>query len=295
MIKDILSFGFVLLVFLSMPVHAGGELSKAATNHAYGKIDVVVEAWALQNIPNIRLLELETKVRKNNHKPDFRLITILELSGDEYRKHLSQISFSTFDNRETLNLGWVMRKMNSDKTIIHGLNAFLDIELRSAHQRLGLGYELKSSAYDLNINTYWGITGKHTFDGAIEDTADGYDVEVGVYLPYLPWAKLYYKGYRWDSSIFDIEHGEQWSLHMQPTPRLTIEWGRQDDNTKTGTFFLQANYVLCCEEYQHRPFMFMSPTAYSYKNVENRFFERVRRENKIVKGVKGAVSVGRGT
>jgi hypothetical protein len=41
--------------------------------------------------------------------------------------------------------------------------------------------------------------------------------------------------------------------------------------------------------------MFISPVAYSYQSVEKRFYEKVRRENNMVKGVKGAVVLGRGS
>ena len=37
-------------------------------------------------------------------------------------------------------------------------------------------------------------------------------------------------------------------------------------------------------------FMFISPVAYSYQSVEKRFYEKVRRENNMVKGVKGAAA-----
>ena len=63
-----------------------------------------------------------------------------------------------------------------------------------------------------------------------------------------------------------------------------------------GKTIIQLNYALCCEKYlANKPVVFISPIAYSYQSVEDRFFERVRRANKIVKGVKGTVAVGRGT
>jgi hypothetical protein len=39
----------------------------------------------------------------------------------------------------------------------------------------------------------------------------------------------------------------------------------------------------------------MTKNAYSYKSVSDRFYEKVRRENNIVKGISGAAVVGRGT
>ena len=289
---------FLLLIslgFSSTNVYAG-EMSKAATNYAYKTIDSAIESWASENIPNLRLLEIETTTR-NNNKPDIRFLTILSISESEYEKYLSQVSFSTYDNRETINVGLVWRGTNSAKTLIYGFNSFYDYEINSNHSRLGLGIELKSSVYDVNVNVYAGLSDKKNYEGSLEEAADGYDIEVAMYVPYLPWAKVYYKGYEWTSSIFNVKHGETLSLNLQPTSRLTLEAGRQRDNTMTvGQTFLQVNYTLCCNnETTNKPIVFFSPMAYSYQSVENRFFERVRRANKIVKGVKGAVTVGRGT
>ena len=64
----------------------------------------------------------------------------------------------------------------------------------------------------------------------------------------------------------------------------------------TGLSFLRVDYIICCNnQTTNRPVVFLSPTAYSYQSVESRFFEKVRRQNNIVKGIKGAVNVGRGT
>ena len=286
---------FLPLVLFLTNLNAG-EMSKAAADHAYRAVGSAVERWASENIPNLRLLEIEA-LSRNNNKPDIRFISILSLSESEYQKYLSQISFSTYDNRETINVGLVWRSANQAKTLIYGFNTFYDYELNSNHSRLGLGLELKSSVYDVNINVYAGLSDKKNYEGSLEEAADGYDIEVGMYVPYVPWAKVYYKGYEWTSSIFNVKHGETLSLQFKPSDRLTIEAGRQRDNTMTvGQTFIQVNYALCCgNKSNNKSVAFISPIAYSYQSVEDRFFERVRRANRIVKGVKGTVAVGRGS
>lgn len=79
---------FLLLTplgFSSANVYAG-EMSKAITDHAYNTIDSAIESWASENIPNLRLLEIETTTR-NNNKPDIRFLTILSISESEYEKY----------------------------------------------------------------------------------------------------------------------------------------------------------------------------------------------------------------
>ena len=273
---------------------AGGVVKKSV-NQGLGFANSAIESWAYQNVPQLRLIEIDSRLR-NDSKPDVRVIGLIELTDREYESYLSQFSFSTFDDRETLNIGLVWRGINKSKTLIYGVNVFYDREFNSNHSRLGVGFETKSSVYDLNINFYAGLSDKKEVDGSIEEAADGHDIEVGLYVPYMPWAKIYYKGYRWDSSIYDIVHGEVLSLHMQPSNRFSIEAGLQNDNTMdSDRQFIKLNYILCCNIDTNTPIVFVTPYAYSYKVIENRFFERVRRENNIVKGVKGAVVVGRGT
>ena len=282
-------------LFMSPSLFAGGAVNQIA-NSAMPYVDSTIENWAKQNIPNLKLIEIETRLR-NYSKTDYRIIGLLELQNSGNESYLSQFSLSSYDSRETLNLGLVWRKLNDSKTLIYGGNIFYDRELNTDHSRVGLGLELKSSVYDVNFNLYEALSDKETVDGALEEAADGYDLEAAVYLPYLPWAKAYYKVYEWDSSIYDIKHGEVLSLHLQPTGRFTIELGIHDDNTMSNDReFVKLNYIVCCNnETTNQSFVFMSPQAYSYRSVEQRFYEKVRRENNMVKGVKGAVVMGRGS
>jgi adhesin/invasin len=281
-----------MLVILMSPTAHTGE----AINNVTGYVDSTIESWAKQNISNLRLLEVETRIR-NYSKTDYRILGMTELAGNSNEKYLSQFSFSSFDSTETLNLGIVWRKLNANQTLMYGYNAFYDHEINSNHSRIGFGVELKSSVYDVNFNMYRALSSKKVVRSITEEAADGYDLEVGIYIPYMPWAKVYYKGYQWDSSIFDIKHGEVLSLHLQPTGRLTIEAGIQDDNTMSNDrTFLKLTYVVCCNNNTtNRNFVFMTPSAYSYKSVADRFYEKVRRENNIVKGINGAAVIGRGT
>ena len=144
---------------------------------------------------------------------------------------------------------------------------------------------MKSSAYDVNINLYEAMTERHHVNGAPEVAAGGYDAEVGALLPYLPWAKLYYKRYQWNSETKNIRHGEAISLYMEPTSRLSVEAGMQDDSTTNShNAFVKLNYILCCNERKIGPSIFtVSQNAYTLGKINrDRMYEKVRRENNIV-------------
>lgn len=284
-----------LLAFTLMCISAAGftgEASQALNQakqsiiqNAYSYGDTAIESWARDNLSSLRLIEIETRAREDS-KPVFRAISLFELTGNEYNKILTQISYSTFDDNETLNTGLIYRTINSDMTRIYGVNIFYDHEFNTGHARTGLGFEMKSSVFDVNINLYEAMSSIHHVNGAPEVAAGGYDAEIGALLPYLPWVKVYYKKYQWNNETLNIRHGEMFSLYMEPTSRLSIETGMQDDSTTNShKGFIKFNYIVCCNERKMGPNIFkVSNNAYNFGKVNtDRMYEKVRRENNIVK------------
>ena len=278
------------LLILSTFAFGGGvkdsinQTKNAVMQKAYSYGDSAIESWARDNLSSLRLIELETRAREDS-KPTFRAIALFESTGDEYNKILSQLSYSTFNNRETLNTGLVYRALSQDMTHIYGFNIFYDHEFNTGHARTGIGFEVKSTVYDLNINLYEAMTEIHHVNGVPEVAAGGYDAEIGTLVPYLPWAKVYYKRYQWNNETENITDGETLSLYMEPTSRLSIEAGMQDDSLSTShNVFVKLNYIICCNERDIGPNIFtVSNHAYRYDKINsNRMYEKVRRENNIV-------------
>ena len=282
-----LSLLFALIITSSVYAGEAADFANKAKNSAmqsafsYG--DNTIESWAKENLSSLRLIEIETRAREDA-KPTFRAISLFELGGNDFNKILSQVSYSTFDDDETINLGLVYRMMNSDMTVIYGLNVFYDHQFNTGHKRTGIGFEMKSSVYDVNINLYEAESDIHHVDGVPEVAAGGYDAEIGMQVPYLPWAKLYYKAYQWNNETLNIKDGENISLYMEPTSRLSVELGIQDDDSMTKNGFLKLNYVLCCNERKMGPSIFTSSNqAFNYARISaDRMYEKVRRENNII-------------
>jgi len=286
--KNFLALPLILMSVVGFAGEASQALNQAKQNmiqNAYSYGDTAIESWAKDNLSSLRLIEIETRASEES-KPTFRAISLFELTGNEYNKILTQISYSTFDDNETLNTGLVYRTMNADMTRIYGVNIFYDHEFNSGHTRTGLGFEMKSSVFDVNINLYEAMSEIHHVNGAPEVAAGGYDAEIGALLPYLPWAKVYYKKYQWNNETLNIRHGEMFSLYMEPTSRLSIETGMQDDSTTNShNGFIKLNYILCCNERKMGPSIFtVSKDAYTFGKVNaEKMYEKVRRENNIVK------------
>ena len=290
-------FFFLSAVFILSPLHAGEPASvgnqlesavkdkmRNTANQAFSYGDSMIESWARDNFSSLRLIELETKVRDNS-KPQFRIISLFELMGNDTSSTLTQLSFSTFDDRETINAGLVYRSFNTNKTLMYGANLFYDQQLHTGHQRFSYGLELKSSVYDFNFNLYDATSSIHHVEAVPEVAADGYDAELGLVIPYLPWAKIYYKKYQWTNETLNIKNGENLSLYMEPTSRLSLEAGMTNNSTLSSKkTFVKLNYILCCADEVTRPSMFnISSNAFNYVPLENnRFYEKVRRENNII-------------
>ena len=286
----------LLTILVFSPLNAGepdvgGQLESAvqnkmrdSANHAFSYGGNLFETWARENISSLRLIEVETKISKSS-KPQIRLISLFEVRKSDANAVLSQFSFSTFDDREIFNGGLVYRAFNNDKTIMYGTNLFYDQQLHTGHKRFSLGFELKSSVYDFNLNLYDATSSIHHVEDVPEVAAGGYDAEIGLVMPYLPWAKIYYKAYQWNNETLNIKNGESLSLYMEPTSRLSFEAGMNNNSTLSSKkTFVKLNYILCCADENTRPSMFnVSSRAFNYVPLEEkRIYEKVRRENNII-------------
>ena len=146
-----LSFLAVILLSTTIAMAGGvkdavNQAKNSAVQQAFSYGESAIETWARDNLSTLRLIEIETRTREAS-KPTFRAISLFEIAGNDFQKILSQLSYSTFDDDETLNAGLVYRMMNSEMTIIYGLNLFYDHQFNTGHQT-GLGFEMKSSVYE---------------------------------------------------------------------------------------------------------------------------------------------------
>ena len=65
----------LLICFIHLTAYSGEAL-----NNVTGYVDTTIESWAKQNISNLRLIEVETRIR-NYSKTDYRILGMTEFSG----------------------------------------------------------------------------------------------------------------------------------------------------------------------------------------------------------------------
>ena len=231
-------------------------------------------------------------------KPSGGLLVVAPLSDEEdiFNTYFTQLSTFYKDNRTTLNLGLGYRKLSDNKLLLTGINAFYDREFPYDHGRTSLGVEAKTTMWEITANKYWATTKtKVGKNGKNERALDGYDLEGGVPLPYMNWATVFIKHSKWDSEIAgskDLKVNELNFRAMVPTiPGLEIEVGRMFNTgavTKDENFLSISYNLTAALAEKPRRRGWTSNKAYELSSMEDRRFEKIRRNNSIVKQISAA-------
>jgi adhesin/invasin len=194
------------------------------------------------------------------------------------------------DDADTLNLGLGQRWILNDGKVIAGLNLFYDNEWDAGHERVSVGGEVLTSVGDLRINSYTALSDTETVDGANETALDGMDMELALPLPYLPNTRIHAKSFSWEGhdGADDLE-GSTTSLRSALPYGLALEAGSTsyDDDDKEDADFISLSFNIARfhqQQYVQQPVL-VSDKAFALMDITDRRFEKVRRQNKIVKQV----------
>jgi adhesin/invasin len=252
-------------------------LSNEAANHSKSFLEKyfpTVELWLGMGDPN---------------QPTAGVLVVSPLSDPKDIKNtlFTQGSVYHFDDRTTVNLGLGYRRLEWDNKILLGVNGFYDHEFPYDHGRTSLGLEARTSLGEVNFNQYWGVTGWKAANTGYEERAlGGTDLELGVPLPYMNWAKVYGRGFIWNSvdGVSNLK-GNDISLRAQVPvlPGLAIEAGHRNYNNLKDEDFLRITYNVMNFNAAKPTQPWFSETAYKLASMEDRRYEKVRRENLIIK------------
>ena len=220
-----------------------------------------------------------------NNKPEIGILTLKPLIDTDNGLTFFQGSFFTHDgDRETLNLGFGKRILSNDESFLFGLNGFYDHELDYDHQRASIGGEIKSSILELSTNHYFGISGEQTGKNNIkEEVADGYDLEIGAHVPYVPTAKMYAKIFEYDIPGGSDFEGVEYSSNIGiPNTGMNFEVGYKDygNNSYEDQWFFGLTFSL---SKMNPNISFVSDKAFERVSMKDKKYEKVRRENIILK------------
>lgn len=202
----------------------------------------------------------------------------------------------------TTNLGLGYRRLVWDRRLMLGANAFLDKEWDDDHNRAGVGVEARSMPFDLIANYYEALSGRHRVDSdTYERALDGFDVELGVQVPHLPWAKVFARKSWWDGVEAADVQSERVAVRLRPVPHIEVEAGRQWTDRQSSESFLKLSVNLRLGP--NVPGVgsadgLVSGQPFLFADMTHATLEAVRRQNSIVvertsTGATGSVVVAR--
>jgi adhesin/invasin len=226
----------------------------------------------------------------DNRKTTSGILIVAPLSDPKDVKNtfFTQDSIYHKDGRTTVNLGLGYRRLEMDNKLMLGINGFYDHEFPYDNSRTSIGLEARTTVGELNFNQYWGMSGwKNAANSLQEKSLGGTDIELGVPLPYMNWAKVYGRGFIWRGvdGANDLK-GTDLSLRAQVPilPGLALEGGRRTYTDSTpDENFLRISYNLADMSAFKSSQPWFSEKAYSLDSMENRRYDKVRRENLIMK------------
>ena len=125
---------------------------------------------------------------------ELEILKFKELDSSDGQNSFSQFSLHTQevndDTRFILNLGYGQRYISSDKSMITGINGFIDYDTEG-HARTSLGFEAKAPILELTGNYYLGLSGVETINGVKEKVLDGHEINLSSQLPYMPLSLIH--------------------------------------------------------------------------------------------------------
>ena len=230
-----------------------------------------------------------------NDEVELELLKFKELDSSENQNSFSQLSLHTQevndDTRFILNLGYGQRYISSDKSMITGMNAFIDYDTEG-HARTSLGVEAKAPILELTGNYYLGLSGVETIDGTKEKVLDGYELNLSSQLPFMPWTRINVQNYDFEKDKpSENTGGNLVSLEMNLSPSIQFEASRNFIDT-TGVDDENSFKIMYYNPPRNKTSLqdgFLSASAFEKGDVEAKMKDKVRRRNAMTIEVQGAV------
>ena len=230
-----------------------------------------------------------------NDEVELELLKFKELDSSENQNSFSQLSLHTQevnnDTRFILNLGYGQRYISSEKSMITGINAFVDYDTEG-HARTSLGVEAKAPILELTGNYYLGLSGVETIDGTKEKVLDGYELNLSSQLPFMPWTRIHVQNYDFEKDkASENTGGNLVSLEMNLSPSIQFEASRNFIDT-TGVDDENSFKIMYYNPPRNKTSLqdgFLSASAFEKGDVEAKMKDKVRRRNAMTIEVQGAV------
>jgi hypothetical protein len=248
-------------------------------NALSNQISENLSSFAQEHFENMKYLDFNINAQEYL-KPTFSIMSVNEIMKIDSGTIFNQTSINTHDSDETINIGFGVRKLLNDNTLLLGANVFYDHQLTESHKRSGAGVEAITSIFDVRANYYNAISGRRTnAGGTIERALDGWDLRGDYHLPIEHDVNLFV-------SAFEFENPETISAYKETGNKLgmdaklgnfVLEGGYMDDNQANDAYFGSIKYVVNFGSDNQNN----DSKSKSLTDVSDQLYQPVKRENKI--------------
>jgi hypothetical protein len=226
---------------------------------------------------------------------ELEILKFKELKSLETQNSYTQLSLHTQevndDTRFILNAGYGHRYISADKSMITGLNGFIDYDTEG-HARTSIGFEAKAPILEFTGNYYIGLSGVEEINGVKEKVLDGHEINLSSQLPFMPWTKVNFQNYDFKrDKATESTGGNLVSLEISLSPSIQIE-ASKNFITTTGKEDEESFKVMYYNPPRNKSSLqdgFLSSTAFKKGDIEVKMKDKVRRRNAMTIEVQGAV------
>ena len=227
---------------------------------------------------------------ESNQKPRYYIETVQPFYQSTGKKNtfFTHLRISEQDEYGTYSAGVGYRRLLFDNNLMAGINTFFDYQDPHQHYRQGVGLEAIAKFAELRANGYFGLSPARDVEGVstYEKARDGFDVEFGVPVPYLPWAKVFGSYYWYDFREDSDVEGWKGRAELKPFSFLTLNMETYDDNKGSQEWRSDVRLALWVDSFA--PKDIFAALASSFKNalpevnLKDRTLDRVERNFQIV-------------
>jgi len=288
--KKIIILFFALLISTAANADVVGQsLSKASEK---------ISSTIGNLIPGEGVTEVSVEIREEDN-PDFEILGVRDILSKENSNLFTQFSIHNNevdgDNRYIGNLGLGYRFLNSDKSMMFGVNSFYDRDIQESHSRISLGFEAKASILDFTFNQYQKTTNQKIIGGTKEQVLSGNEYNLSSQVPYMPWTTFNFQGYRWKNEKAQNDtKGNIYSLEMALNPSLQFDISRDDSSVNGVDDVDIAKLTFVYPPRENKTTLqdgLVSDVAFVKENMENKLKDKVRRNNNLVVEIQGTIII----
>ena len=241
----------------------------------------------------------EVSVEFGEDDTQFEILGVRDISSKENSNLFTQFSIHTQevnnDDRYIGNLGLGYRFLNTDQSMMFGVNSFYDRDITEDHSRISFGLEAKSSILDFTLNKYIKTTNMLVINGSEEQALSGLDYNISSQIPYMPWTVFNFQGYRWENEKAKQDtKGRVYSLEMALLPSLQFDLSRDVSGVNGVDDADIAKLTFVYPPRENKPTLrdgLVSNVAFVKENMKDKLKDKVRRNNNIVIEIQGSVIV----